>query len=238
VFLTADIGLNAIGSIELDPNDPSGNTLWVGTGEANASADSGAGVGLYRSTDGGNTWTGPIGQSYFAGRSAGSIAIAPGSGVIYVGTTRGVRGVGSTGGATSGIPGAAPYGLWKSTDGGATFTFIHNGTADASDCYPTIGAGCSVRGVRRVALDPADTTIVYAGSYGRGVWRSNDSGATWTQIKAPLSTDNTMRPEIAVTLANGKTRMYSGKDRRGPGGCVHTSTAATTWRPGHPPSST
>ena len=39
----------------------SGDTLYVGTGEANASGDSAAGVGLYKSTDGGDTWTGPLG---------------------------------------------------------------------------------------------------------------------------------------------------------------------------------
>ncbi|HET7291272.1 MAG TPA: sialidase family protein [Vicinamibacteria bacterium] len=206
-FLTADIGINTAGSVVVD-----GDTVWVGTGEANASGDSGAGVGLYRSDDGGDTWTGPIGGTYFAGRSVGSIALAPGA--IYVGTTRGVRGVSSvTGGATTNPPVAQPFGLWKSTDGGATFTFLHNGTANAADCYPVTGVACSIRGVRRVAIDPADPSIVYAGSYQRGVWRSNDAGATWTQIKPSLNAaENTMRPEIAVTLlANGKTRMYVGE---------------------------
>jgi len=209
-FLTSDLGINAVGSIEIDPNDPTDNTLWVGTGEANASADSGAGVGLYKSTDGGNSWTGPLGAAEFSGRAIGSIAIAPGSGALYIATTRGVRSVGSTGGATSTIPGAQPYGLWKSSDGGATFTFIHNGTDNAAQCYPVIDAACSVRGVRRVALDPSDPTIVYAGSYGRGVWRSNDGGSTWTQIKPSLNSANSaMRPEIAVTgLPGGATRMY------------------------------
>src|SRR5262249_4458721 len=52
--------------------------------------------------------------------------------------------------------------------------------------------------------------IVYAGSYARGVWRSNDEGATWTQIKASLNPGaTTTRPEMAVTtLPGGKTRMY------------------------------
>ena len=73
-----------------------------------------------------------------------------------------------------------------------------------------VGSPCSVRGVRRVALDPSNPAIVYAGSYQRGVWRSPDAGATWTQIKPSLNAaDATMRPELAVTtLANGNTRMY------------------------------
>src|SRR5438067_3249541 len=48
---------NAIGSIAFDPNDTSGNTLYAGTGEPNGSGDSEAGVGLYKSTNGGSSWS-------------------------------------------------------------------------------------------------------------------------------------------------------------------------------------
>ena len=46
---------NAIGSLVFDPNDATGNTLYVGTGEPNGSGDYEAGVGLYKSTDGGTS---------------------------------------------------------------------------------------------------------------------------------------------------------------------------------------
>jgi hypothetical protein len=215
-FLSGEFGIQSGSSIALDPNDPSGNTLYVGTGESNASGDSAAGVGMYKSTDGGDTWSGPLGASVFNGRSIGSIVVKPGDpNTIYAGTTRGVLGVSSvSGGAVTLIPGAAPWGLYKSTDGGANWTFLHNGSANAADCDTvaegTVQANCSIRGVRRVALDPVDPEIVYAGSFHRGVWRSNDGGATWTQIKPSLNAAvNTTRPEIAVTLLpNGKTRMY------------------------------
>jgi hypothetical protein len=215
-YLSGEFGINSGSSITLDPNDPTGNTLYVGTGEANASSDSAAGVGMYKSTDGGDTWTGPLGASVFAGRAIGSIAVEPGDPfTIYAATTRAVLGVSSvSGGAASLIPGAAAWGLYKSTDGGATWTFLHNGSPLASQCdtvaEASAGLVCSLRGVRRVALDPTDPNIVYAGSYGRGVWRSPDGGATWTQIKASLNAANAnMRPEIAVTtLPDQKTRMY------------------------------
>ena len=48
---------NAIGSIVFDPNDPKGGTLYAGTGEPNGSSDSEAGVGLFKSTDFGQSWT-------------------------------------------------------------------------------------------------------------------------------------------------------------------------------------
>ncbi len=158
-----------------------------------------------------------IGASYFSGRAIAAIAIHPTNpDILYVASARGVRGVASTGGATTNVPGAQPYGLWKSTDGGATFTFLHNGTSLAATCYPAIGAACGVRGVNSLALDPLNSDIVYAGTYGRGVWRSNDAGATWTQIKPGLSTASDMRPEIAVaSLPNGKTRMYVGEGASG-----------------------
>ena len=111
-FLTGEAGINAIGSIVVDANDSTGRTLWVGTGEANASGDSAAGVGVYKSTDGGRSWTGPLGVGAFNNRSVGSIAVDPTNpNVVYVATTRGVRGVSSvTGGAVSLVPGAPRLG--------------------------------------------------------------------------------------------------------------------------------
>ena len=55
-FISGSLGSNAIGSILIDPSDASGNTIYVGTGEPNASGDSEAGVGIYKSIDGGQTW--------------------------------------------------------------------------------------------------------------------------------------------------------------------------------------
>lgn len=231
-FVSASFGMNSGSALALDPNDPDGDTIYAGTGEANASSDSAAGAGLYKSTNGGNSWSGPIGAAVFAGRAIGSIAIVPGSpNTIYVATTRGVAGVASvTGGGVSLIPGAAAWGLYKSTDGGETWTFLHSGSTNAADCdtvaeETAAGSPCSIRGVRRVALDPTNANIVYASSYSRGVWRSMNGGSTWTQIYASLNAaDTSMRAEFAVTtLPGSKTRMYVYEGSTG-------ATAATTAR--------
>jgi hypothetical protein len=220
-YLSGPFGINATGSIVLDPNDRTGNTLWVGTGEAN-SCGSGciAGVGLYKSTDGGDTWTGPLGVSEFNARGVGAIAIKPGdSNTIYAASVRSGRGASSvvSGGLVTLVPGAAQWGLYKSTDGGSTWTFLHNGAATAATCtaiplatQAANGTACSPRGVRDVVLDPADPNTVYVSSYSRGVWRSGDGGATWTQIKPSLNAaQNTTRAMLAVNLlANDKTRLY------------------------------
>jgi hypothetical protein len=68
-----------------------------------------------------------------------------------------------------------------------------------------------------VLLDPSNPNVVYSTSYARGVWRSTDAGATWTQIKPSLnSAITTTLPWIAVnTLPNGKTRAYVGEGHTG-----------------------
>ena len=137
-----------------------------------------------------------LGHARFNARGVGSIVVKPGdSNTIYAASTRAGRGMSSvaTGGVVTIVPGAPKWGLYKSTDGGATWTFIHNGAATVAGCTgDTTEAGngtpCSPRGVRQVVLDPTDPNTVYAGSFARGVWRSNDGGATWTQIKPPLVT--------------------------------------------------
>ena len=206
-FISGSFGTNAIGTLTYDAAH---NTLYAGTGEPNASGDSEAGVGIYKSTDGGDHWTLlPGSPAATKGRSVSSIVVDPtNANTIYVSTTRGVRGVSSvTGGATSNPPGAPPFGLYKSTDGGSTFSFIWNGNA-------------SLRGVNHVELDPSNTAIVYAAAFQQGVWRSTNGGASFSQIFAPTSpAQNTDRSEFAVTkLPNNNTRMYVGDGAVGPAG--------------------
>ena len=226
-YLGGSFGINAAGTISIDPNDPSSNTLWVGTGEGNT-CGSGcvAGVGLYKSTDGGDHWSGPYGTSAFNARGVGTIRVKPGDpNTIYAGSAFAVRGHSSVccyGGISQYralIPGAPQWGLYRSTNGGATWTMIHAGSTSPSDCGTDIAAiannatPCTPRGVRDIEIDPSDPDTLYAASYARGVWRSTDSGDTWTQIKPSLNaTIGTTRPDIAVTrLPDGKTRMYVGE---------------------------
>jgi len=234
-FLSDSFGTNAIGTLTYDaPN----NTLYAGTGEPNASGDSEAGLGIWKSTDGGSTWThlaslvtnlttsscgasdatgacvlfvpnGTYTGDAFAGRSISSIVVDPtNANHLYVSSTRGVRGISSvTGGGTSNPPTPRPpYGLFQSTDGGATFSFIWDGNA-------------SVRGVNSVKVDPnyATNSTLYAGAFQQGIWRSTNGGTTFTQIFTPIAQAfNTDRAEFATTLlGNGKTRMYVGDGAQG-----------------------
>ena len=167
-------------------------------------------------------YTGPA----FNGRAIGSIAVS--GNTIYVGSTRAIRGNSSvTGGTVSLVAGLPPYGIWKSTDGGANFTLLNSEASCLNPTIPNSGGIVqssfgSTRGVTEVAFDPSSTSTIYASAFprnnsvplntGGGVWRSTDSGATWTQIKSALNpTRTTDRAAFAVTkLANGNTRMYVG----------------------------
>src|SRR4029079_15046480 len=83
-----DLPTNAFGSLSVDPNDASGNTLYAGSGEPNGSGDSEAGLRLFKSTNGGLSWQLVSGSAAVAtNRSIGAIAVRPGSpGTIVIGT--------------------------------------------------------------------------------------------------------------------------------------------------------
>lgn len=224
-YLSASFEHNSIGALELDPNDASSDTIWAGTGESNG-CGSGceAGVGLYKSTDGGESWSGPFGQDAFYNRTASSLEVKPGdSSTIFVASGRGIRGVSSAccGGVDSLIPGAPHFGLWRSQDGGANWQLVNQGatalcTASAPDVVSLNGTACSPRGARRVKIDPVNPNTVYASFFARGIWRSNSNGdpGTWEQIMAPVGPNPAFTTERAefdvVALPTGKTRMYVG----------------------------
>lgn len=216
---------NNTASILLDPNDRRSNTLWVGTGEPNA-CGSGceAGVGLYKSTNGGESWSGPYGKDSFYDRAVGSIAIQPGnSNVIFAASGRAIRGLTSAccGGADAIIPGAPHFGLYRSLDGGQHWELVNQGatllcTASTPDVVSLNGTACSARGARRVMVDPVDPHTVYASFFARGIWRSRADGAvgTWEQIMARVgpASQTTERAEFDLIKdpVSGDTRMYVG----------------------------
>ena len=211
---------NNVAELTLDPNDPASNTLWAGTGEPNA-CGSGctAGVGLYKSTNGGKSWQGPHGTAQFAGRAVGSIAVQPGnSQVVFAASGRGVLGVSNTccGGADALIPGAPHFGLYRSLNGGSSWELVNQGapalcTASTPDQVALNQTPCGPRGARRVMFDPVDANTVYVSFFARGIWRSRDLGDNWEQIMAPVGpVGTTERAEFDVVQLGDETRMYVG----------------------------
>jgi hypothetical protein len=231
IFLSDSFGTNAIGSLLLDPANP--NIVYAGTGEPNASGDSEAGVGIYKSTNGGSSWALVAGSDIFFQRAIGQMAFDK-DGNLLVPIASAVRGVSSvtSGASSSGSTDHAliPRGLYRQT--GATFTRIFTAPA------PT-------RGSTTVKRDPTHPDIIYVNAFGGnaagpgvsgGIWRSVNNGTSFTQIFAPRDdTTNTFnaaleRDEFDVTaLGSGATRMYVGA---GTGGEAFDppSPQATFWR--------
>jgi len=209
----------AIGSLTYDAAH---GTLYAGTGELAAAGDAEAGVGIYKSTDDGDHWTALGGNANFQFRAIREIAVDPSDSsgqTILAADGRGVHGISSTtAGAVSVIPGAPPWGVYKSTDGGATFTLLAPAANGLAPPNPPVTGFGSPRGITDVQFDPTHAHVVYAASYGQGVFRSTDGGTTWTLIHACVVTcSNADRSEFDLaTLPNGDTRMYLSEGDSGP----------------------
>jgi hypothetical protein len=201
--VNSDIPSNAIGSLVFDPTDTTDNTLYVGTGEPNGSGDSEAGVGLYKSTNGGTSWS-PVGGStantapcasnpasftcsVATGRSIGAIAVDPADhNHIFIGTDVARHGSSSVNGGRFTPPGSALVGLYESSDGGATFLPAVILTQDSvNPASPNGGdffrGGCSDIELYR----PATETQVYASFFDYGVFRRSmtlDGDSVFHQI--------------------------------------------------------
>lgn len=183
--------ISSVGALALDPSD--WNTLWCGTGESNGSVDSYDGNGVWRSKDGGATWT-HMGLTATGRISA--VAVDPANPqIVYVGA------MGRQFSTTS------DRGFYRSTDGGATWTrtlFVSDST-----------------GVCDIAVNPAHPETVFCATWERvrrntyrraygpecGIWRSADHGATWTKLTSglPAPSENVGRIGLAIAPSRPST---------------------------------
>jgi hypothetical protein len=242
-----DLNQNSVGALTLVPgahgHGHGQDTLYLGTGEGNrCSSGCEAGVGIYKSTNGGESWhklgdacvnnatysCATPGQDAFLGRGINSIVVDPTNrNHILVGSALAVRGLShviGNGGTTRAEPGANAPGVYESFDGGAHFTEVWNGNSATSF------------GVNKVALDPADPTTVYASAFDQGLWRrspSLDGSATafdFHQVFAPQfpggGIDRTM---FALTRKSGNTRIYL-TDGTANGAGISGPLASNFWR--------
>ena len=212
---------NAIGSLAFDPTDPSGKTLYVGTGEPNGSGDSEAGVGLYKSTDSGKSWTLVSGSTSVAtGRSIGAVVIDPANGNhILIGTAVARHGSSSVNGGRFTPPGAPLVGIYESTDGGATFTLAFSQPQDTPDGSVATGGDFFRGGVSNIQLYRASSeTQVYASLFDYGVYRrsmTQDGDTAFHQIFAAagggtVAQSSFARTEFSLAPNGANLRIYVG----------------------------
>jgi photosystem II stability/assembly factor-like uncharacterized protein len=211
-------GSFSIGCISLDPKNP--NVLWVGTGENNSQRSVAYGDGVYKSIDGGRSWTN-VGLKN--SEHIGKILIDPrDSDIVYVAAQGPLWGPGGD------------RGLYKTTDGGKTWAKI---LAISDDT-----------GVTDVVQDPHHPEILIAASYQRrrhvftlvnggpesGIHRSTDGGKTWTKVRAGLPGADMGRIGLASAPSDPDTvyAVIEATDKQG--GIFRSSDRGTTWQKQNP----
>ena len=211
-------GDTAMGSIAIAPST-SGNqqVVYAGTGEANNSGDSRYGIGLLKSTNGGASWSvipGP--SSAFVRRAISKIVVSPTDPkTVYL--TVADFAVNGLGGNT---------GVWKTTDGGTTWT---NTTAttinDSFDPYSDL------------VMDPTAPTTLYAaignpgGSGSNGIYKTTDGGTTWALLAGGLPTASVGRIALAL-CASAPGTIYASIENSGTSGLLglyKTTNNGTAW---------
>jgi len=186
--------VQSIGAVAVDPRNP--RNVWVGTGESWMRNSVSVGDGIYKSTDGGETWT-HVGLP--ESEHIAAVIVDPRDGdTVY-----------------ACVPGklwsdSPERGVYRTTDGGKTWTLTLRGG--------NLSTGCA-----SLALDPAQPERLYAGMWdfrrrgwtfrsggesaaapsASGLYTSDDGGASWTEISASANPGFPAQPHgrIAVAVA-------------------------------------
>ena len=207
----------SIGALEVAPSNP--NVLYAGTGESDIRSALSSGDGVYKSTDGGQSWKN-VGLRDT--RQISRIVVDPHNpDVVYVGALGHAYGPN------------AERGVFKSVDGGATWTHV-------------LDKGANV-GISDLAIAAANPNILFAGTWnthrppwstyppvdgpGGGIYRSTDSGASWTQLTGSGLPEGDWG-RVGVAVAPDGKRVYALLDVEKSRDSTAPTMAAT---PGHWP---
>lgn len=178
--------------VVVDPKNS--NVVWLGTGENASQRSAHFGDGVYKSTDAGKTWQR---MGLEKSEHLGQILIDPrNSNVVYVAAQGPLWSAGGE------------RGLYKTADGGATWTKVLNVSDDT--------------GISDIVFDPKNADVLYASSYQRrrgvgqmigggpegGIWKTKDAGKNWTKLKNGLPKDDVGRIALGVDPKN-PTRVYA-----------------------------
>lgn len=217
---------NAMGSLT-----QAGGTIYAGSGDPNGSSDSEAGTGLFKSTDGGTSFTrvptfadnpatatlpARTNVDFTVGRAVAAVAVdRTNAAHILVGTTVARHGSSSVNGGRFTPPASALVGLYETKDGGSSWVLAHYEASDIVQTSTTNGRDYFRGGVTRVEQDPTSAGVWYAAFMDYGLYRG--AGTTWSRIYTSggsgdpsLTLDARTEFDAVKLLTTGKTRIYVG----------------------------
>lgn len=204
---------NTFGALAIFEQDP--KIIWAGSGEQNNRQSSSWGGGVYRSTDGGQTWT-------FLGlhdtRAIGRVVLDPANAdVAYVA---------AVGNLWTGNP---ERGVFKTTDAGRTWRKVLY-----VDTYT---------GATDLVMDPRDAKVLYAATYqrlrrafgfngggpGSAIYKSTDAGETWRKLETGIPPGDKGRIGLAIAKSNPDV-LIATIEHPAAGGTYRTEDAGATWK--------
>ena len=217
--ISGDIPSTAIGSLLIDPTDPTGQTIYAGTGEESGSSDSEAGIGLYKSTDGGSHWSLVAGSPAVSNnRSIGAISVDPHNAQhIFIGTDVARHGASSVerrplhaarrpeGRRCTSRPTAAPRSTRCSAGRPTRSTRPRRTEATSS-----AAASPTCSSTRRTR------STLYASITDYGLFRSADSGTTLDADLHRPGRSRGLRHPLRVRADDARERQDADLPRRGP----------------------
>jgi FG-GAP-like repeat len=205
----------SMGAIAIAPSNSS--VIYAGTGEANNSADSNYGRGILTSTDGGATWTLRTAAGAFDRRTTAKIVVDPTNATVAYAAIAGFGANGIFGSNT---------GIWKTTNGGVTWTNTTTAITSAVDWSD-------------VAIDPTTPTTLYAavgyifGDSHNGVYKSTNGGTNWSLLAGAPSGTTAGRIAIAVAPSNSQVVYASASVSGSPFGALskimRSDNGGTSW---------
>jgi photosystem II stability/assembly factor-like uncharacterized protein len=207
-----EVPLGSTGSIAVADSDP--DIIYLGTGSDGVRSNVSTGRGVYKSTDGGDTWD--FAGLYDVGQ-IGAVRIHP--------TNPDIVWVAANGDIFKPSP---ERGIFKTTDGGETWEktlFVSDST-----------------GAMDVELQPGNPDVVYAwmsrierkpwtiisGSYEGGFYKSTDGGETWENIRDGLPQELIGKGNLAVTAAK-PDRIYALIEAKPGGGFYRSDDYGGSW---------
>jgi photosystem II stability/assembly factor-like uncharacterized protein len=206
-------GSYSIGCVTIDPHNPL--IVWVGSGENNSQRSVSYGDGVYKSVDGGKSWSN---MGLAKSEHIGKIVVDPrDSNTVYV--------------AAQGplwAPGG-DRGLYKTTDGGKTWKPLL-----------TISENT---GITDFVLDPRNPDTIYAAAYQRrrhvftlinggpeaGIHKTVDGGKSWTKLESGLPKEWMGRIGLGISEENPDTVYAIIEATRRAGGFFRTKDAGANW---------